>query len=134
MAFPVILLWIDCLLFLGFGVGFAAAPQQLADLVLGAAPSTTSALIDMRATYGGLAVGIGLFFGLCASRPQWVRPGVVASLLLIAGLGGARLIGIMADGDPNGFMLLFLALEVLLVVLSVAALRQAEPSLVSTRP
>jgi hypothetical protein len=134
MAFPVVLLWIDAVLFVGFGLGFVAAPAQLADLILGAAPTTASALIDMRATYGGVAIGTGLFFALCAARPQWLRPGLVASLLVVGALETSRVIGILADGSPNAFMLLFLAFEVLFTGLTVAALRQAEPSLVPIRP
>ena len=131
--FPMIVLWIYCISFIGFGLGFALAPDQLADLVLGAIPSTPSALIDMRATYGGVAIGAGLFFGLCAAREQWVRPGLLLSLLVTGGLAVTRLIGFAVDGDPNGFMLLNLGLEVVAAVLSAAALRQKEPSLVATR-
>lgn len=126
------LLWINCAAFLGFGLGFALAPTQLADLILGVAPTAPSALIDMRATYGGITIGTALFFGLCAARPNWQHPGLVASALMMGGLATARVLGIVVDGEPNGFMLGFLALEVLAAVLSLAALRQSERSLVTS--
>ncbi len=128
MTFPVVLLWIDCLLFVGFGLGFVAAPQELAEFLLGSAPIVPSAVIDMRATYGGVALGIGLFFGLTARSPQTVRIGLLASLLVIGSLGAARLVGVVVDGEPNGFMLLSLATEAVSVGLTVAALRQLEHS------
>jgi hypothetical protein len=123
MTFPVVLLWITGALFAGFGVGFAAVPNELAELVTGGAPATPSAATDMRATYGGVSLGLALFFGLCAARPQWVRPGLVAALLVVGSLGATRLVGIVADGEPNGFMLLFLASEIAAVGLTAVALR-----------
>lgn len=105
-------------------VAFALAPDTFADLVTGAVPATPSASIDMRATYGGVALGLGVFYWLAARRAEWVRMGVLASLLVIAGIAAARAVGIVADGQPNTFMLLFLVLEVVAVVLSDVALRR----------
>jgi len=123
-TFPIILLWVTAALFAGFGLGFVAAPHYFADLVTGSAPTVPSAVIDMRATYGGVALGVGLFFGVAAMRRHWLRPALLASLLVIACIGGARLIGIVADGQPNAFMILFLATEVIFVALFGLALRQ----------
>lgn len=122
--FPALLLWIDCILFVGFGAGFLAAPLELADLVLGAATSEPSAIIDMRATYGGFSIGAGFFFGLCAGRREWLRPGLVMSVLAISGIGAARIVGLIADGQPNAFMILFLAFEIAAVALTTTALRR----------
>jgi hypothetical protein len=121
---PVILLWVTSLLFVAFGIGFVVAPRYFADLVTGSAPTVPSAVIDMRATYGGVALGLGLFFGVAARRATWLRPALVASLLVIACIGGARLVGIVADGEPNSFMLLLLATEVISVALFALAIRQ----------
>jgi uncharacterized protein YneF (UPF0154 family) len=123
MSFGVILLWITAALFVGFGVGFVVAPRKLAKFITGGSPSTPSAIIDMRATYGGVALGLGLFLGLCATRPLWVRPGLIASLLVVASIGAARVVGLVVDGHPNAFMLLLLATEVVFVGLYALALR-----------
>jgi hypothetical protein len=128
MRFAVILLWITAALFVGFGVGFVAAPRELAEFITGGAPSIPSARIDMRATYGGVALGMGLFFGLCAARPAWVRPGLVGSLLVVASIAGARVVGVVVDGAPNAFMLLLLSTEVIFVGLYTMALRQLSPA------
>ena len=124
MALPVLLLRITSVLFVAFGIGFAAAPQELAEFVTGAAPSVPSAVTDMRATYGGVPLGIGLFIGYCARRPESVRLGILASLAVVAALGAARLAGIIVDGSPNGFMLVFLSTEIASVLLFVIALRR----------
>jgi hypothetical protein len=122
--FPVIWLWIVCILFVGFGVGFIVMPAELAELLTGAAPRKASAIIDMRATYGGVALGVGLFIGMCARRPEWLPAGLVAALLTSACLGAARLLGIIVDGSPNAFMVVFLLTEVASVALSAIARRQ----------
>jgi hypothetical protein len=126
MRFAVILLWIIAVLFVGFGVGFVIAPRELAQLLTGGAPATPSAVIDMRAVYGGVALGMGLFFGVCAMRAQWVRPGLIGSLLVVGSIGAGRAVGLIVDGQPDGFMLVFLATEVVSVGLIALALRQMQ--------
>lgn len=123
MKLAVVMLWIVCVSFVGFGLVFALAPEQAAELVTDAAPSTPSGLTDMRATYGGVAFGLGVFAGLCARRRDWVRVGLVVSLLVVASLATARTIGIIVDGSPNGFMFVNLGLEVGSAVLLIVALR-----------
>lgn len=78
----------------------------------------------MRATYGGMGLGIGLFFGFCARRPSTVRLGLFASLFVLATTAAARTVGFLCDGSPNVFMLLLLGAELLFVVLIVAALKR----------
>ena len=86
MKFPTVLLWINAAFFLLFGALFLVAPGVFAELLTGAAPATTNALIDIRATYGGMALGIGLFFAFCARQQASVRIGLIASLLVAAGI------------------------------------------------
>ncbi|MGH2794654.1 MAG: DUF4345 domain-containing protein [Actinomycetota bacterium] len=124
MNLSMLLLRITSVLFVAFGIGFVVAPQDLAELMTDAAPSVPSAVTDMRATYGGVALGIGLFIGYCARRAETVRLGLLAAISVIASLGTARLIGIIIDGSPNAFMLVFLATEVASLLLLVIALRR----------
>jgi hypothetical protein len=109
---PLALLWFTAVSFVGFGIGFIVAPGYFADLLTGASPTEPSAITDMRATYGGVAFGVGVFVGICARRAEWVRLGLVVSFLVVASIGAARLVGIIVDGSPNGFMIVFLGLEI----------------------
>ena len=124
MPFAVLLLRITSVLFVAFGVGFAVAPQDLADLVTDGAPSVPSAVTDMRAAYGGVALGLGLFIGYCARRAETVRLGLMASTLVLVSLAAARLLGMIVDGSPNAFMVVFLGLEIISVWLFMIALRR----------
>lgn len=121
MDFARFLVWLNCVLFVGFGLGFMLAPEALAALVTGSAPATSSAMIDMRATYGGLALGLATLFGLCARDPRYVRLGLQGVLSVMVALVVGRLLGIALDGSPNIFMFVLLAAEVVMAGLSVLA-------------
>ena len=120
------LVWINCGLFAGFGLGFVFAPEYLAALVTGAAPATPSAVTDMRATYGGMALGLAVIFGLGARKDANVLVGVQGVLAVMVALAGARSLGMLLDGGPNIFMFVLLMAEVLMAVLAFLALRQAK--------
>jgi hypothetical protein len=122
VTFSKALLWINTALFIAFGLGFIFAPAFFANLITGATPGTPSAMIDMRATYGGFGLGIALFYGWCAQNSQ-VRLGLLASLLVMAAIAGGRIVGFVLDGSPNLFMWLLLAAETLFVALIFLTLR-----------
>lgn len=124
MRLQTTLLWINCALFVVFGVGFIVMPGLLSNLLTGAAPATTSAMIDMRATYGGMALGIAIFFGICAKNTDTVRIGLISSLLVLTGIALGRIAGIFIDGDPNIFMYLLLSAEILFASLIFFALKK----------
>lgn len=123
MIFQRSLLWLNCGLFIIFGVGFIIFPELLSNIITGSIPATASAMTDMRATYGGMALGIALFFGFCARKADAVRIGLIASLLVLAGIALGRTVGIFIDGNPNIFMYLLLSAEVVFAALVLFALK-----------
>jgi hypothetical protein len=124
MAFQRTLLWINCALFVVFGIGFIFIPAFLSNLITGSTPATTSALIDMRATYGGMALGIAIFFGICARNSDTVRIGLFASALVLSCIALGRIVGIFIDGNPNIFIYLLLSAEILFAALILFALKK----------
>ena len=125
MKFQRVLLWLNCLVFLIYGLGFVLFPESLALLITDTVPQSTSGLIDMRATYGGMSLAIGLFLGFLALESATVRLGIISVTLVMAGMAGGRLLGIVLDGNPNGAMVLYLALEILVIILAFVSLRTA---------
>ena len=121
MKFSFSLLWANALLFLLFGTSFLVLPEQMALLVSESAPASPAGLTDMRATYGGLSLGIGLFLGHCAHIGA-LRPGLLASLLVLSCAALGRLLGIFLEGEPTSMMVLLLTAEIIFSVLSVVAL------------
>ena len=118
MRFANGLIWLNAIVFVAYGAGFAVAPEALAIWVTGSAPGTPSGLIDLRATYGGMSIGLGLFFALTARDPSRHRLGLQAVLVVMVCMAGTRLLGITLDGTPNSKMWIYLALEILVAGLA----------------
>lgn len=119
----VLLLWFLAVLFLPVGVGFIAAPTMFTEMAAGVAPDRASALTEIRAVSGGVALALGLFFGACARRPDWVTPGLLLGALVAACLAASRVVGFFVDGGVTTTQVSFAALEVAVVVLCLLALR-----------
>lgn len=110
-ALPRLFLGLIAFTFIAVGVGFLVAPVACAVSVDLGLPTAT-ARTDVRATYGGLDLGIGLFLALCVRRREWLRPGLVAVGLALAGFAAGRLIGLAAEGSLSPLLWGLLAIEV----------------------
>lgn len=101
--------------FVAFGVAFLLAPAKLAAF---ADVSTTSklGLVELRAFYGGIEIGLGVFLAVTAMRREWQLPGLLCALLSLLGVAVARIYAMTAEGWPGATVLLFLAIELAGVV------------------
>lgn len=126
MRFPIILLWINSVMFVLFGAAFIIAPEFISALATHSTPSTPSAVTDMRATYGGMALGLGFFFGFCAMRSSASSVGLMASALVLGFIATGRLVGIIVDGSLNWFMLILFATEIFFAVVAIVTLKKIE--------
>jgi len=123
MKFARVLLLLSAAVFMIVGIGFLIVPAEWAAITEISLP-TAMARTDLRATYGGLDLAVGVFLWICGRRDQWIRPGLVALALTAAGFGGGRLAGIVAEGSAAPLMLIFLAIETVTVLVAFAALRR----------
>jgi len=98
------------LAFLGFGVAFLVNPDPLAQ-AMKIRLVDPRAYAELRAMYGGLEVGLGLFFIVSAGRTRWMRAALGAQVLTFLGLAGGRLVGILMMPRSDSLMLLFLGIE-----------------------
>lgn len=130
MTFNKALVLVNGILFIGFGLGFMTAPVYFSALFTGAQLTTASAIIDVRATYGGMALGLGIWLVVCAR--QHIRLGLIGAFAVLTSIVLARLVGIVLDGGANGFMYAFLAAEVLFLLATSYALRVSSPHRSST--
>lgn len=118
MVLARLLLLLSALMFLGLGVGFLVNPEGMAGGIDIALPTAT-ARTDLMATYGGLELGLGVFLLLCWRRPAWLTAGLTANGLVFAGLGGARLLGMIQAGFAvHSMMVWFVAIEATVTALS----------------
>ncbi|MDG1207503.1 MAG: DUF4345 domain-containing protein [Pseudomonadales bacterium] len=104
-----------CLLGAGFfviyGCLFTILPATFASLVTDGVPTTATALTDMRATYGGMSIAVGILLAMFAMRKETLRSGIVALCLLMTCMASTRVIGMVVDGEPNALMFIYLLLE-----------------------
>jgi hypothetical protein len=83
--------------FVGFGFAFIFSPDQMA-AVVSLSFAAPSARTDVRALYGGMEFGVGVFLLLCAMRREFVRVGLFAGACVLIATATARSVGLMLDG------------------------------------
>lgn len=77
---------------------------------------------EIRAAYGGMHVGMGLFLIATALRSALRDVGLWASLCIMGGLVVGRLASMIVDGVPAGFALALLAAEATAAIAAAALL------------
>jgi len=112
---------LSAIVFSGFGVAFLLFPLFMASVV-GIELSTPSAVIDFRATYGGLEIGLAVFFAICAFKESWIRHGLVAQAASLGGFAFGRIVGLILDGTPQPIIYYLLFAECAGCVLGLFAL------------
>ena len=120
-TFSIIVLVLAGLGFLGFGLWLAVDPVGgLAGV--GIAGTSPAGVVELRAFYGGLEIGLGLFLLVCAARPDWRVPGLWLVLLGNLAIGLTRLYGIGDSGAFTSFFAAALAWELGFPALAAVAL------------
>jgi len=102
-------LGLTALAFFVFGGWLIVQPEGLE--MLGLALTTAAAVTEIRAFYGGLELGCGLFFALAVTRPTWHRPALVLQATSLGLTAAARGLGIVVDGTRQGLVLGLLSAE-----------------------
>jgi hypothetical protein len=119
------ILWVLAVVFVAVGVAFVLAPSTFTEMATGVVPEGGASSTEIRAVSGGVALGLGLFFGWCARRGDEVVAGLVLGALVGAGLALGRVVGFASDGDVTGMQVTFAIAEVATVLACVLALRGA---------
>jgi hypothetical protein len=95
--FPTVVLALCAFGFLAFGLWLLVDPAgPLGKIGIEARDAT--GLVELRAFYGGMELGLGLFLAWCALRPEWRQAGLWLVLLANGGAGLARLRAIGLGG------------------------------------
>ena len=96
-TFAIVLLTLAGIGFLGFGLWLIVDPAGGLATV-GIVAVNPAGLIELRALYGGLELGLGIYLLMCAARADWRRAGLWAVWLGNGGIGLTRLAGIASTG------------------------------------
>jgi len=121
MSFPRWVLRLTALVFAAFGVALLVRPELIGRL--GIELARPSGSTEIRAFYGGLELGLALFFAVASARDEWLRPALFAQAAALGGIVLARLAGVVVDGGAEPIILLAAAMEGTGTLLAVAALR-----------
>ncbi len=118
-----LLVVLTAFIFLIYGALFVLFPIQLLELVANGAVTSASGVIDMRATYGGMSVAVGFILLLLAKSEETIKVGLMSVFLLMACMAIGRTVGILVDQNPNIMMYVYLALEIIIAVVSAFLLK-----------
>jgi uncharacterized protein YjeT (DUF2065 family) len=110
MKLHALVIWLTGLFFVLYGIAFAVAPNAMSQLVTGAAVTGVSALVDFRATYGGMIIAVGIAI-LYLHRIRQVRLSLGFIILVLMLMATTRAIGFAIEGKANTLMYVFFVLE-----------------------
>lgn len=96
--------------FIGFGLAFVSYPGDMAALV-SIALVDRGARTDIRAIYGGMELGLGVFLLTCAVQRDFVRIGLFASACVLIAMATSRFVGLLLDGFWQPMQILFMVIE-----------------------
>ena len=112
--------------FLLYGLVFALFPTEMSWLVTSASPQSSSGLIDLRATYGGMSIAVGLTILILGQKQIHQSLALLVTAIVLFSMAATRILGIVVDRDPNWIMWLYLAGE-LIVAAAALYCRHALP-------
>ncbi len=120
---------INAVIFLLYGLGFLFFPEILSQFVTDAIPTSTSGLIDMRATYGGMSIAFAILLWYMQQNRHTIKPAIIAINLMVGGMALGRIAGIIIDGSANNMMYIYLFLEIVVVMLGLRLLSKLNASM-----
>ncbi len=86
-----------------------------------------AALSEIRASFGGMHLGVGGFLLAAAFLARLRRPALLLLILYMTGLATGRLASLALDGAPSPLIWRLLVAELLLAALSTGALAAQRP-------
>ncbi len=115
-----------------FGIIYLVNPAMLA--AKAGITADPSGLTDIRATYGGVQIGIAVFLFWACRSEAYLKPALVATLVIFGSVGAGRLYGAIADGALSGFNQIGLGFEIVLTVVCTLFLMAAKKTRPENRP
>ena len=107
-----VFVYITGLIFLTYGALFSVFPIEMSYWITGSYPQGASAIIDLRATYGGAQFAIGALLLLVTKLKNDVDMALLMVALILLSMAFSRTLGIVLDGQANGLMFVYLAGEI----------------------
>lgn len=128
-----ILLYIVGAIFVLVGAAGLVSPQFVVDPV-GITLPDTSARAEIRAVYGGMCLGIGVFLIAAGRRAALHEAGLVLSALMLWGLVVGRVLNLAIEGRPNRVIWIYFAVELAGALASTALLARRRSNALAAAP
>lgn len=124
MRVPQLFLLLQALALMALGLAYFIQPHEMTNLS-GMLLMEPAAITDVRAYYGGLQMGLGMFLLLACRQPALLRGALTLLVLLYCALALARLGGLWLDGGlQQTFNLTALLFELVSAALAMLLLRR----------
>ncbi len=107
----------------GIGAVLLVRPELLAGYA-GVSADGAVATAELRAMYGCLELAIAAVTAAACWRPAWQRPVLFMQVVVCAGIGAGRLLGLAVDGAAAAYTFGALAFELTTVVIALVFLRR----------
>ncbi len=108
--------------FLIYGIAFRVVPTYMLALVTDGQIQGSSALVDFRATYGGMTIAVGLII-MFLYISSHTRSALIVVIFVLLSMALTRTLGFIIDGATNALMYAYLVLEVAGSLLAFVAIR-----------
>lgn len=94
---PLASLLFSAIAFGGFGIALFISPQLLS--IVGVEIVSPTGTNEIRAFYGGLEIGLAVFFVLAIVIPGWILPGLAVQCLTLGGAALGRIIALLIENN-----------------------------------
>lgn len=120
---PTFYLLFNAVLYLALGIWCSIDPEGTASSI-GYALTNDSARSEYVTVYGGLEVGLAVFFALCAFLPEHRRGGLLFAVVTYASIAAWRATTVFTLADPGWFPRTMLPVEATLAIVGALLLRR----------
>jgi hypothetical protein len=107
--------------YLAFGAVLLIRPELLRMAAIEA--TGPEGFVELRAFYGGVELGLGIFFLIALARQPWWRPALYVQVYSLGGIASARMLALALTPSHNPIVFISLAIELTGTVLGLVALR-----------
>lgn len=116
-----VLLGTSAMLYVGFGVWCTLRPRSTSSAI-GFRLTNANALSEYAVVYGGLEIGLGVFFGVSSVSPALIYPGLLLACCTYGALATWRICTVYFVRGLTKFVYCMLSLEATLAIVSAVLL------------
>ncbi|SET88071.1 DUF4345 domain-containing protein [Thalassotalea agarivorans] len=119
-------IYFTAIVFFGYGVLFLVKPGEQFYWLTHQVIIENNAFIDLRATYGGFSIAIGISLFYLARQNALIKLALAWIVILMIAMGGSRTMGMIIDGEANNLMIAYLASEIFAAIFAFWLLKRLD--------